>query len=128
MKRYLSPVWVLLACGPALVEPINPQPLDPGPAQVAAAAHVTTCSGIQVQAGDVRWWVAEGIRHHPDALGAWNHPRDIYLLPAAVDSELVSGHELLHHVLRGDHRHRSPLWERCGFTLEAWLAASGAGP
>lgn len=127
--KLLALVLAFAACGPALVEPIRPEPFAPGPAQFAAAAHVTNCSGVTVTATEVNWYVVEGIAGHPDALGAWNPPRDIYLLPVAVEDEVVSGHELLHHVLRGDFRHRDARWESCGLTADGWvLAAERSSP
>lgn len=110
----------LAACGPDLVQPVARERFDPGPVQYAAALHVSNCSGVTVRATDVRWWLADAIEGHPEALGAWNPPGDVYLLPAALDSELVSGHELLHHVLGGDSRHRSPLWASCELEEARW--------
>jgi hypothetical protein len=109
-------ILLLVAGCTSMVQPIAPVGFTPGPAQHTAAAHVTACSGRTVHATDVRWWAVEGIEGHPDALGAWNPPGDIYLTRSAMEDTVIVGHELLHHVLDGDSRHRSPLWVSCGLT------------
>jgi len=105
---------VLTAGCSGVLEVTDPVPLEPGAVQHSAAALVAACSGRTVSAGDVRWFVVEEFAEHPDALGGWEKPNSVYLLPAAVGDLKVNAHELLHNVLRGNPSHSHPLWALCG--------------
>ena len=113
MRVALLAVMLMAGCSSTL-DVVDPVPMEPGAVQDAAAALISACTGRDVSAHDVQWFVVEEIADHPDALGGWEQPNSIYLLRSVVDDLKVSAHELLHHVLQGNPGHSSPLWEDCG--------------
>lgn len=110
--------WVIVLLALAgcdnMVEPIDPVRLQPGPVQVAAVAKIAACTGRALTVEELDWWLAEGFADHPgeEIPGAFNLPNDVYLTDPNIS--VYSQHEVLHYVLRGDHKHKSRLWVECG--------------
>ncbi|GMV07378.1 MAG: hypothetical protein AMXMBFR53_36530 [Gemmatimonadota bacterium] len=119
---------ILTACSPGLVDPIRPEAMAPGLAQERAAEHVSACSGANVTARAVRWWLVAGIEGDGDAWAGWNPPGDVYLLRGTEANVRISAHELLHHVLGGDPGHRDGLWLSCGLDLATLREALAGTP
>ncbi len=113
MPRILLFCLVLAGCT-TMVEPVGPVPLTPGEVQANAVASINACAGSSVRVSDIDWYRVDAIAGHEDAAGAWNPPNVIYLLDGWTDNRMVTAHEVLHHVLRGDSGHLSALWTVCG--------------
>ncbi len=113
----VTALWI--ACLPPTTEPEGLVDYEPLPeyamwyVELQRCAHVT---GTPIT--DVRWRQLPGatrIVYADTTLAAyWLPPAEIVISGAYIRSEKIVKHELLHHMLRTDSRHRDPSWVECG--------------
>ena len=109
---------VLAGCAD-VTAPVAPAPIEPPAVYVEWAADLLEC--FHGHPGDpaglvasIEWRVVSGFAHEPDGLhvhGQWDDGV-VYLRDYAVRWRKAVVHEMTHHLLWGDPRHKDPRW-RC---------------
>lgn len=119
MNRVVVFVLLLAACSP-VVEPIAPERIEPGLAQMRAVELMAECTGVELDARAIRWYAVEGFSpENVNALAKWVYPDEIFLDRDRLSNVWLSAHEVVHYAIGEDdteHRHR--WWAEC--LPESW--------
>ena len=99
---------IALGCTHTVVGPLR---FQPGYAQRRAAELVTECTGLDVDARDVDWFVLDSMRINITVLGRWSAPNAIAIDERYTANLYLSMHELVHYAIgEDDTEHRNPWW------------------
>lgn len=108
---------LLVGCVP-VTEPIAPERLEPPAQYVEWAEGVMDCARrprahAKTVVSVIEWYVVDGFQDHRDdqyVWGLWDDGR-VYLVREAVDRKDVVQHEIKHHLLWGDWKHKHGIWK-----------------
>lgn len=114
----LTALLLLAGCS-SPVAPIGTEPMVPRTEYIAWMAQVMTCMGqspldASGRVGAIEWQTTPRFLSSPDKIvwGTWDKPGTITLRKDVVADRNIVKHEMVHDRLRGDPKHKDPLW-RC---------------
>lgn len=109
----------LLLCGcVAPTEPVAPERFTPPDHYIGWAAGVLICADRSPDYAEsvvlsIEWYAVDGFEDHRDdqvVWGLWDNG-SVYLHRDHVNVRRTVQHEIKHHLLWGDWKHRHPIWD-----------------